>query len=124
MWRGEKDPQLMKIPGIQEIEAYLSNATFRRKLLGCDPDEVDDCLSKVSREYEAIVASLLSSPGQDALILDLRMNLDRVTAELEALYDWNRRFQQTSSELFKENDRLQQENAALRTALLPTSYYY
>ena len=123
IWNGEFNPRLENISEIREIDAYQRGVTFQRRLLGCDPDEVEDCLAEVSKRYKEIVASLISLPGQDLLIQDLRMDLDRVTAELEALYDWNRRFQQTSSDLYKENDRLQQENAALRAAWAQGGYY-
>ena len=75
-------------------------------------------------QAKMIIASLLLQQGQSELIQDLQTNLDRVRAESEALYDWNKRFQQTSSTLFAENERLQQENAALRTALMSGGYYY
>jgi len=126
MWNGGYNPQLENIAGIREVDAYLRDRTFRRGFRGYHSEDVQECLAEVSKRYKMIIASLLSLQGQgkDALIQDLQASLDRVTAESEALYDWNRRFQQTSSTLLAENDRLQQENAALRAALAQSGYYY
>jgi len=125
-WNNQLNPQLENIAGIREIDAYLRDTSFQSKFCGYNPEDVRECLAEVSKRYKTIIASLLSLQGQgkDALIQDLQANLDRVTAESEALYDWNRRFQQTSSTLLAENDRLQQENAALRAALVQSGYYY
>lgn len=137
-WNNVLNPQLENIADIRDVEAYLRNMTFQRRFLGYDAEEVQDCLAEVSRQYRRVIASLLSQQGQDTLAQDLQVNLDRMRAESEALYDWNKRFQQTSSMLFRENDRLlqenaaqgewiiwyEQENAALRAALSPGGYYY
>ena len=123
-WNNQINPQLENIAGIREVDAYLRDTSFHSKFRGYDPEEVQSCLAEVSRQYKMIIASLLLQQGQSELVQDLQTNLDRLRAESEALYDWNKRFQQTSSTLFAENERLQQENAALRTALMSGGYYY
>jgi len=123
-WNTELNPQLENIAGIREVDAYSRDRIFQRRCRGYDPDDVQDCLTEVSRRYKMIIASLLSQEGQSELIHDLQTNFDRLRAESEALYDWNKRFQQTSSTLFAENDRLQQENAMLRAALTSGGHYY
>ena len=123
-WNNQLNPQLENIAGIRDVDAFLRDKSFQSKFRGYDPEEVQACLAEVSRQYKIIIASLLSQEGQSELIQDLQANLDRLRAESEALYDWNKRFQQTSSALFVENNRLQQENDALRTALMSGGYHY
>jgi len=123
-WNNALNPQLENIAGIREVDAYQNSIAFQRRFRGYDTEEVHGCLYELSKQYKLIIASLLSQQGQSELIQDLQERLDRLTAESEALYDWNRRFQQTSSSLFKEKDQLLQENAALRATLAQCGYYY
>ena len=78
-WNNEINPQLGNIAGIREIDTYLQDLTFRRKLLGCDLKEVQECLSEVSRQYKAIIASLLSLQRQDEQIQVLQAGFARLS---------------------------------------------
>ena len=113
-----------RVAGIREVDAFMRGAAFRRKLLGCDLDEVQKFVLELSQKYKAIIASLLSLPGQEELIQELRASVSRLTLESEALYDWNARFQQTNAALFAEIDRLRQENAALQAERAQGGHYY
>ena len=110
------------ISGIREADAYLRNATFRRKLLGCDFDEVQECLWEGSKRYKAIIASLLSRQDQAAQIKDLQANLVRMSQENVALYEWGEWYERASASLLAENERLRQENTALYAERTPGEY--
>jgi len=123
-WNGETDPQLGNIAGIREIDAYLRNITFGRKLFGCDPEEVQEFLSEISQQYKAIIASLLSRQGRDEQVQQLEASLTRVSQENAALCEWNAGFEQANASLLTENEQLRQENAALYHELRQRGYYY
>ncbi|MCL2106418.1 MAG: hypothetical protein FWH26_05075 [Oscillospiraceae bacterium] len=109
MWNGELNPMLGKIPEIREIDAYLRDVTFQRRLLGCDPDEVRDCLAEVARRYKAVAASLLPQQGQDWQLQELRERIAQLERENSGLREWARWYEQ-------ENAALRAENTALRAA--------
>ena len=112
VWNKELLPQLENFTEIRDVEAYLRGVTFGRKLLGCDPDEVQECLSEVSRQYKLIIASLLSRQGQDAQIQDLQESLARMSQENAAQGEWIRWYEQANAALLADNELLRQENAA------------
>ncbi|MCL2107184.1 MAG: hypothetical protein FWH26_09060 [Oscillospiraceae bacterium] len=113
MWNGEWNPQLGKLPEIREIDAYLQDITFGRRLFGCDPDSVQDCFAEVTRRYKAIIASLLSRQGQEWQVQDLRERLAQLEKENSRLREWARWHEQTGAALRAENERLRQEISAL-----------
>ena len=117
MWNGGPNPRLENIAEIQEIKAYLRDMAFGRKVLGCDPDEVEACLSEVSRKYEKLIASLLSRQGPD-----MQAHFDQMAQEIAALKERNLWFEQANASLWVENAQLTQENMALRAG--QTQGYY
>jgi len=122
-WNSELYPQLGNIAGIQEIDTYLRAITFRRRLLGCDLEEVQECLSEVSRQYKAIIASLLSLQGQDEQIQALQAGFARLSQENAALGEWGKWFEQAHASLLAENGRLRQENLALQAERAQRGYF-
>jgi len=118
MWNGGHNPQLENIADIQEIKAYLRDITFGRKFLGCDLDEVETCLTEVSRRYDKIIASLLSRQGPD-----LQARLEQQAQEIAALKEKNLWFEQANAALWVENAQLSQENMAMCAALAQGGYY-
>jgi len=122
-WNSELNPQLGNIAGIREIDAYLRDMTFRRKLLGCDLEEVQACISEVSRQYKAIIASLLSLRGQDEQIQALQSGFVRLSQENAALCEWGKWFEQAHASLLRENEWLRQENMALHAERTQSGYY-
>jgi len=122
MWNGELNPRLEYISGIRGIDAYLREMTFRRKLLGCDPGEVQDFIAEVSRQYKAVIASLLSGQDQDALVQNLQASLVRVSQENAALGEWNKWYEQAYASLLTENELLRQENMAFHAQWAQREY--
>jgi len=117
MWNGELNPQLEKIPEIREIDAYLRDVTFGRRLLGCDSDDVRDCLAEVARKYKFIIASLLPQQGQDWQLQDLRERLAQLERENSGLREWAGWYE-------RENAALRAENEALQAALAQGGLVY
>ena len=124
MWNNERYPLVGNIAGVREIDAYLRNAVFWRKLLGSDPDEVQEFLAEVSKRYKAIIASLLTLQAPDAQTLDLHAELCQMAQENAGLAEWVAWLKQENASLSAENERLQQENAALCAERAQRGTYY
>ena len=111
MWNGEWNPQLAKIPEIREIDAHLRDMSFRRKLLGCDPDDVRECVAELTRRYKGVIASLLTEQGQEWQTQGLRERLAQLEQENARL---NSAFQEWVQWYAQANAALQAENGQLR----------
>jgi hypothetical protein len=110
-------PQLGGIPEIREIDVYLRNMTFKRKLFGWDPGEVQDCFAEVTRRYKAIAASLLAQQGQAWKMQGLQTRLGQLEQENAALQEWAHWYEQANTALRAENEQQRREAGALQAEL-------
>jgi hypothetical protein len=117
MLDGSLYPQLGGIPEIREIDVYLRNMTFKRKLFGWDPGEVQDCFAEVMRRYRAIVASLIPQQEQAWQIQEFQARLAQVLQENAALQEWGHWYEQANAALGAENEQLWREAGALQAEL-------
>jgi len=115
----EPSAELMRIPGVANISAYLRDTSFSRKLFGgCDYDEVLDCFAEVNYRYNSVIESLLPMRVQAMQAFELQDRLEQMNQEYEILNHYCKQLRQWCERQQAENIQLKREAAALQTELI------
>ena len=114
----EPSAELLEIPAVATIAAYLRETEFTRKLFGgYDYIEVLACFAEVTRRYNSVIELLLPMREQAMQAFELQDRLAQMEYEYEMLNHYCNQLRQWCEHQQAENIQLKREAAALHYAL-------